>query len=117
MSNATDICTLSTAPKILILFFDRDEGLKSNIKLEYNIELDISKYVRENQQSRKYKLIGLVAKEIETGNNIHFIAHCLSPVDNQYYTYNDENVNKIEDLQKEVIDSGMPYILFYKSIE
>ena len=38
------------------------------------------------------------------------------PIDNNWYRYNDAMVNQIKDLQKEVIDFGTPYILFYQKI-
>ena len=42
------------------------------------------------------------------------MAACKSPVDNHWYRYNDAIVNPINDIQKEVLDFGTPYILFYK---
>ena len=44
----------------------------------------------------------------------HFIANAKSPIDDQWYTYNDELVYKVEDFKKQIIDYGIPYILFYQ---
>ena len=52
----------------------------------------------------------------ENGASGHFIAHCLSPVDNKWYTYNDDNVYEIKDLKRKIIDLGMPYLLFYQRV-
>ena len=50
---------------------------------------------------------------------VHFIAHCLSPIDNEWYIYNDAYVNKIgkAQFQEKIINLGMPYLLFYKKLE
>ena len=50
---------------------------------------------------------------------VHFIAHCLSPIDNEWYIYNDAYVSKIgkAQFQEKIINLGMPYLLFYKKLE
>ena len=116
-SNAEVLCTLTKNPKILILLLSRGKGKQLNIKLEFNTELDISKFVNFNDRSRKYKLIGVITLLGERGTSGHYIAHCLSPIDGEWYTYNDDIVNECEDFKKNVIDVGMPYLLFYKRID
>ena len=44
----------------------------------------------------------------------HFIASCRSPVNNNWYQYNDDFVSPITDFNKQVLNYEMPYILFYK---
>ena len=82
--------------------------------------LDISNYVSQNNGNDvNYQLIGVVTHFEENGKDGHFIAHCLSPIDNEWYTYDDAIVSKIEkaQFQEKVINLGMPYLLFYKKIE
>ena len=118
MSNALLRCTLTKTQKILIICFDRKKELNTNFKLEYYEFLDLSKYVIEQyNQNNKYKLIGIISAKDDIGKNENFIAHCLSPIDYQWYTYNDSNVNRIDDFQKEVIEGGIPHLLVYKKIE
>ena len=118
MSNALLRCTLTKTQKILIICFDRKKELNTYFKLEYYEFLDLSKYVTEQyNQNNKYKLIGIISAKDDIGKNENYIAHCLSPTDYHWYTYNDSNVNRIDDFQKEVIEGGIPYLLVYKKIE
>ena len=117
MSNAEYFSTLTTNPKILILLLNRGVGIQFKIKLEFTTELDISRFVNFNDKSRKYKLIGVITHLGESGAGGHFIAHCLSPVDGEWYTYNDAIVSKCDNFKKNIIDLGMPYLLFYQRID
>ena len=119
MSNAVYNSYLTTAPKILILLLNRGVGIQFKIKLEFTTELDISKYILNKKENEifRYKLIGVITHLGESGEGGHFIAHCSSPVDGEWYTYNDSIVKKIDDFQKQIIDLGMPYLLFYKLID
>ena len=117
MSNAEYFSTLTTNPKVLILLLNRGVGIQFKIKLEFTTELDISRFVNFNDKSRKYKLIGVITHLGESGAGGHFIAHCLSPVDGEWYTYNDAIVSKCDNFQKNIIDLGMPYLLFYQRID
>ena len=118
MADANYVSTLETAPKILILLLNRGTGLQFKVKLEFTEILDISKYVsQQNGNGVKYKLIGVITHLGFSGEDGHFIAHCLSPIDKKWYTYNDAIVHEIKDYQKEIIDLGMPYLLFYKRID
>ena len=120
MANANYCTYLTTAPKILILLLNRGVGIQFKIKLEFTQFLDISNYVSQNDKNGvNYQLIGVITHLGESGQSGHFIAHCLSPVDGEWYTYNDAMVNIIEktNFKEKVINLGMPYLLFYKRIE
>ena len=116
MADAFYSSYLTTAPKILILLLNRGVGIQFKIKLEFTTELDITNYIQKKTGNIKYKLIGVITHLGESGEGGHFIAHCLSPIDNNWYTYNDAIVNETENFQK-IIDFGMPYLLFYQKIE
>ena len=119
MANAHYTSSLTTAPKILILLLNRGVGIQFKIKLEFTTILDLTNYITEKNGNKniKYKLIGVITHLGESGASGHFIAHCLSPIDDKWYTYNDAIVNEIDNFQKNIIDLGMPYLLFYKRIE
>ena len=85
--------------------------------MEFFEYLDLSNYIKiTTGKSFNYRLIGVIKHYGESGEGNHFIAHCLSPIDNEWYIYNDSVVRKIDNY-KEVIDDEIPYILFYKKIE
>ena len=64
-----------------------------------------------------YSLISVLSYFKENENENNWVAHCLSSIDYHWYTYNDSKINKINDIKKEIFDSEMPYLLFYKKIE
>ena len=107
---------LYNSPKIFILIFDR-ENFSQNIKLDFSLELDLTSYFYEQNTSHKYKLIGVVSYIINDMQNLFFISHCLSPIDNKWYTYNDLIVNEVYDFKSQILNQGLPYLLFYQKID
>ena len=61
-----------------------------------------------------YNLYGVITHIGQSGPNAHFVASCKSPIDNNWYRFNDAMVSPINDIKSEIIDFGMPYLLFYK---
>ena len=47
----------------------------------------------------------------------HFIAYCRDPLTEKWHKYNDAIVSDVENFEKEVINSYMPYLLFYQKIQ
>ena len=102
------------SPEILIIILNRGKGIEFNVKLEFGEYLNIQNYVKEQNVSNNYKLIGVVSHFGENSESGHFIAYCKSPIDGYWYKYNDDSVTSVNDFQKEIIDFAMPYILFYQ---
>ena len=50
----------------------------------------------------------------ESGASGHFIASCRSPIDGQWYQYNDDLVSRINSFNNEILNYAMPYVLFYQ---
>ena len=117
MSNANYQNTFITIPKILILLLNRGKGIEFKIKLEFTQYLELNSFIGLNNVNYNYKLIGVITHFGNSGEDGHFIANCLSPIDKQWYKYNDAIVTHIDDFQKEIIDLGMPYLLFYQKID
>jgi len=104
-------------PNVLILILNRGRGNIYNIKLNFTEKIDISQFVLQKEKPQLlYELYGVITHIGQSGPNAHFIASCKSPVDFKWYRYNDAIVNPITNLQKEVIEFGTPYILFYQKV-
>ena len=104
-------------PEIMIIILNRGQGIQFKIKLEFTEFLNIQNYVRNNNNnSCNYKLIGVVTHMGENGANGHFIAFCISPINDQWYNYNDDLCFLVNNFKEQVIDYAMPYILFYQKI-
>ena len=107
---------LYTPPQILILVLNRGHGVQFKIKMDFYIELDLSNFIqtRQNNEMIKYDLIGVVTHMGKSGASGHFIATCKSPIDGQWYQYNDDLVYRINNLNNEILNYAMPYVLFYQ---
>ena len=104
----THICS---SPPVLILILKW--GKNYNVNLNYKESIDITKYIQIKDSSNiKYNLYGVVT-QIEGSNNNVVVASCKSPIDNKWYRFNDAIVKVITNVQKDVIEFGIPYILFY----
>ena len=104
---------LYSAPEILILVLNRGAGIQFKIQIEFYEEINLSNYFHEKGPII-YDLISVVTHMGESGSNGHFIATCKSPIDNNWYQYNDDLVFKINNFKSQILDYAMPYILFYQ---
>jgi len=108
---------LFTGPEILILVLNREKGFEINVKLEFDLFIDITNYVELKENNGwKYELIGVVAHLGEIDASEHFIAYCKSPIGGGWYQYNDELVFEVKDF-KQIRDYAIPVILFYQKID
>ena len=58
------------------------------------------------------KLIGVISYM----GNENYISYCKSPIDFQWYKYEDDSVSKIINFNEQIINYGIPYIIFYQKI-
>ena len=103
------------SPNILILILNRGKGNIYNVKMDFQLNIDITDYViQKDMQKISYNLYGVITHLGKSGPNAHFVAACKSPVDNNWYRYNDAIVEPIYDFYKDIYNFGIPYILFYQ---
>ena len=106
-----------SGPQNLVLILNRGKNNIYNVKIDFTETIDITEYVSAKDKPKiMYNLYGVITHIGQSGPNAHFVASCKSPIDNNWYRYNDSLVNKITNIRKEVIDFGTPYILFYEKI-
>ena len=99
----------------MILILNRGKDNKYNIKLDFTEIIDLTQFVAVKDCTQLiYNLYGVITHFGQSGPNAHFIGFCKSPINNKWYKYNDAFVNPVEDVQKEIINFGTPYILFYQ---
>ena len=102
---------LYTIPEILIIALKREIG--SNIKLEFIEELNLMNFIEMKDTGFQLKLIGVISY---IGNE-NYISYCKSPIDLQWYKYEDDSVSKVINFNEQIINYGVPYILFYQKIK
>jgi len=91
--------------------------INNNFNNNFNISYNIQKINNININKAKLSKLNNNIIIRYNKNNIQYFAHCLSPIDEKWYTYNDAMVNVIDNFQKNIIDTGIHDILFYKKIE
>ena len=107
--------SIYASPNILIIILNRSRGNMYDVKLNYTETIDITEYVLMKEKPRIiYNLYGVISHICQGNQNAHYIASCKSPIDNKWYRYNDSLVTPINNLQSDVLDYGIPYILFYR---
>ena len=114
---ASYLTRLYTGPEILILVLNRGVGIQYKVKLEFSQTLDLTHYIEGSRKGCKYNLIGVVTHMGESGASGHFIAYCKSPINGNWYRYNDDLVSQVFNFKQEIIDYAMPYILFFQKLK
>ena len=86
---------------ILILILNKGKNNIYNVKLDFTEKIDIIQYVIQKEKPQLiYDLYAVISHFGESGPNAHFVASCISSIDNRWYSYNDAFVNPIKNLQK-----------------
>ena len=108
------ISKIFSSPINLIIILNRGKGNIYDVKLNFSEIIDITQFVLLKEKPQiKYNLYGVITHIGQSGPNAHFVASCKNPIDNKWYRFNDAIINPITNFQKEVIEFGTPYILFY----
>ena len=111
---ATFQTKLHTGPEVLILVLNRGQGIQFKVKMQFYLQINLCYYIQNQASGCIYDLVGVVTHMGESGGSGHFIATCRSPIDNNWYKYNDDLVFPVADFNQEILNYAMPYILFYK---
>jgi len=99
---------------VLIMILNRGKGNIFKIKIDFSLQIDISDFVLQKDKKELYNLYGVITHIGESGPSAHFVAACRSPVDGNWYRYNDAIVTPINNFQNDIYNFGTPYILFYE---
>ena len=106
---------LYVAPIYLILLFNRGKGIQYNIKITFPETLDTNGLFVN--PSGLYQLYGVVKHYGDSSASGHFTAYCRSPIDRQWYYYNDAMVTPVNEQDKyQIQENGLTYMLFYNQI-
>lgn len=102
---------IKTCPKILILILERSD--EENIKILFEEKFDVGIYTsffKKDNQKIIYKLYSIITK---IKNENHFVAFCLNYNEQKWYKYDDDkDIVQINNFQ-EIVNYGIPLILFY----
>ena len=112
-------------PEVLIIILNRGKGLQYQVPFQYPASFILNNYINMNVNNDnylnnefiEYELISVITHIGESSMSGHFIACCKSPVDQNWYSYNDAIVTKCADpLNIFGVNStnSIPYVLFYQ---
>ena len=112
-------------PKVLIIILNRGKGIEFNVPFTYPYNFDLNKFINMNNNPNypnknkkiEYELISVITHLGESGMSGHFISCAKSPVDNNWYLYNDAIVSECKDplnVFGNATSSSIPYVLFYQ---
>ena len=104
----------SLSPTIIISL-NRGKNNVFSCKVDFPEFLDLQKYVLCPHSNKQYELKGVITHLGPSGMAGHFIAYCKHRISNKWYCYNDSVVSLCSD-QRNDFKKGVPYILFYESI-
>ena len=98
----------------MILILDNGREEFNSIKLDFNEVIDISQFVLAKDKPQiTYSLYGVITFIENNYQNSNFVASCKN-IDSKWYRFDDTMITPINNFQNEVIDFGIPYILFYQ---
>ena len=114
ISNYIITSQINTCPNNLLILLNRDFEKEKNLKYKIDEIIDITEYVHEHDNDKKiiYYLYGIIC--LTHSSDVHYVAFCKSPMDKMWYKYNDTNVEAVNNLENDVLDSGIPVALFYQ---
>ena len=114
-ANASSYTQLYTCPEVLTIILNRGKGLEFDVNFSFPMNLTLDKYVQDKSFDPNYELIGVLTHYGPSGMAGHFVAYCKSPVDGQWFFYNDAEVTPCNsNVENEMQSNGIPYILFYQ---
>ena len=102
-------------PNYLIINLNRGKNAVFQCNVIFPELLKLHKYVLNPKSNTVFKLVSVICHYGPSSMGGHFIAYCRHYKDDCWYNYNDGNVTKCTN-QKPYLN-GMPYILFYKTLE
>ena len=113
-------------PEIFIIILNRGKGLEFQVPFKYPKSFELNEYINMNKNNDNYRgdeiieyeLIGVITHIGDNSMSGHFIACCKSPVDNNWYCYNDAIVSECKDPTNIFGDNStnsIPYVLFYQN--
>ena len=104
---------LYNCPQVLILVIKRGINKQFNVKLQFYLELNLSKYIESKNSGIIFDLIGVIAQNDKEKENGHFLAIFKSFVDNNWYQDNNGLVLPLNNFNQQILNNFTPCILFY----
>ena len=97
--------------EILIININRDKDKNHEIIFKYPECFDPEKIFKNNNY-KVYNLISVIKKD--RGNNpYNYIGYCKNFIDNNWYSYNNEQIELVQDYKDKIFDEKNTHLLIY----
>jgi len=103
------------SPNVLIINLNRGKGLMYDVKINFPEYLELKNYIYYPQSPHYYELIGVICHLGSSDMGGHFISFCKNSENAKWYKFNDAIVNESNII--EVLNFGVPYVLFYNYVQ
>ena len=103
--------------QILIININREKDTRHEIKFKYPESFNSKTIFTNNKNNgiNSYNLISVIKKD--GGNNpFNFIAYCKNFINNNWYSYNNEQIKLVQDYKNEIFDEKNTHLLIYAGI-
>ena len=111
---AYSMSKIINCPKTLIINLNRGRGIEFDVKVTFEEYLDLQNFIINPESPYYYELKGVISHFGSNDEGGHFIAFCKNTNNCKWYKFNDEMVEKCS--FKDVLNKGMPYVLFYSHV-
>ena len=116
-SNVYSASNIFLTPEMIIFTLERGiSGENINIiPFSIDVTIDLTNFIESREGNTKYELNGIVFL-ITKENKFYYVSYCKSPVDQQWYRYEDENIfpTNINEAINMNNKMKIPFILVYK---
>ena len=107
-----------SSPNVFIFLLDRGIEFNENyIHIPFKVEekINLTNFIIKENSPVHYGLTGIVSFNRQEQK---YVSYCQSPIDSNWYWYNDEKVNLVfcQDILNNKNDNEIPCILYYKTI-
>ena len=106
------ISRINTCQNNLLFLLNRDFETEKNVKFKFDEILDITEYVQEKKEKLIYDLYGIIS--LSENKDIHYVAFCKNLSENNWYKFDDCNVQIVNNLENDIFNFGNPVALFYQ---
>ena len=108
-------CKIIQPPNKLLINIDYGKNKKFKpSKIEFDEEIDITKYINFNFNTKiRYRIICVCTHLGQSGSCGHYVAYCRHRLTGKWYEFNDSSCNECN--AKEIY-TGSPYLLLYERI-
>jgi ubiquitin carboxyl-terminal hydrolase 8 len=118
-NDATKEQTIYQLPNVLVFMIKKyqkfnERIIKTNTKIAYEHQLDMTPYVIGNNKNTKVYELYASIRHSGGINGGHYYAYIKNPLNSMWYLHDDDDVYNVDD--SEVLKSN-GYILFYRQIE